>query len=270
VANMEKDLALQPMAFRAKSLVRFFWTVEKRHSTCQNTVEPDTLLEGFVEELVNDTDNLEQLVSDAMLVSGFYSFLFFFSGQAREDLHKSDQRWTQRTDQLGQKVQDLSKSVDELRAEVALMRDTVQLDLTEKLKHVGDLAAEARSEMMQGQLRDIHQHSEVQALSGSLRKVLHEVQEDVQRLDGESNELSQLQKQLDMRTEVGANELAQVRRGLKDQEKLVQRIFASFDVRAEVKSQGTELHELRRGLAEHEKSMLRLFTNGTASERKAT
>ena len=75
---------------------------------------------------------------------------------------------------------------------------------------------------------------------------------------------------MDMRTEVGANELAQVRRGLKDQEKLVQRIFASFDVRAEVKSQGTELHELRRGLAEHEKSMLRLFTNGTASERKAT
>ena len=38
---------------------------------------------------------------------------------------------------------------------------------------------------------------------------MHEVQEDVQRLDGESNELIQLQKQLDMRTEVGANELAQ-------------------------------------------------------------
>ena len=274
VADMEKDLALQPMAFRAKSLVRAFWNLEKLLSTSQNTVVPDTLLdtllEGFVEERVADTDLQAQLVLDALLVSGVFSFLVFFHERAREDLHKSDQRWAQRTDQLGQKVQDLSKSVDELRAEVALMRDTVQLDLTEKLKHVADLAAEARSEMMQGQLRDFHQHSEVQALSGSLRKVLHEVQEDVQRIDGETNELSQLQKQLDMRTEVGANEHAQVRRGLKDQEKLVQRIFASFDVRAEVKSQGTELHELRCGLAEHEKSMLRLFTNGTASERKAT
>ena len=255
-----------------------FWNLEKCLSTSQNTVVRDTLLDTLHTLLeAHLSENSSRILtiynnwfSDAVLVSGVYSFLVFFRERAREDLHKSDQRWTQRTDQLGQKVQDLSKSVDELRAEVALMRDTVQLDLTEKLKHVGDLAAEARSEMMQGQLRDIHQHSEVQALSGSLRKVLHEVQEDVQRLDGESNELSQLQKQLDMRTEVGANELAQVRRGLKDQEKLVQRIFASFDVRAEVKSQGTELHELRRGLAEHEKSMLRLFTNGTASERKAT
>ena len=197
-------------------------------------------------------------------------FFVFVSGRAREELHKSDQRWTQRTDELRQQVQELSKSVDELRAEVAVLRDTVQLDLTEKLQPVGDLAAEARSEMMQGQLRDDQQHSEVQAFSGSLRAVLHEVQDNVQRLGGESNELSQLQKQLDMRTEVGANELAQVGRGLKEREKLVQRIFASFDVRAEVKSQGTALHELRRGLAEHEKSMLRLFTNGTASERKAT
>ena len=156
VANMEKDLALQPMAIRAQLLVRMFWNVEKRLSTSQNT-----LRQGFVEELVADTDNLEQLVLDAVFVSVVFSFLVFVSGRVREDLYKSDQRWTQRTDELGQKVQDLSKSVDELRAEVALLRDTVQLDISEKLKHVRDLAAEARSEMMQGQLRDFHQHFEV-------------------------------------------------------------------------------------------------------------
>ena len=73
-----------------------------------------------------------------------------------------------------------------------------------------------------------------------------------------------------MRTEGAADELAQVRRGLKNQEKLVQKVVTSFDVRAEVKCHGTELHELRRELSEHEKSMLRLFNNETASERKAT
>merc|ERR1712136_453072 len=156
---------------------------------------------------------------------------------------------------------------DELRAEVTLLRDTVQPDLTEKLRPVQDLAAELQSESMQAKLRD-EQHSEVQALLGSLRTVAHEVQENVQRLDGESNELSQLQKKLDMRTEGAADEVAQVRRRLKDQEKLVQRVVTSLDVRAEVKSQGTELHELRRQLAEHEKSLLRLFTNETASGRK--
>ena len=138
-----------------------------------------------------------------------------------------------------------------------------------------DSEAEVQNELKEAQLRDEQQHSEVQALSGSPRRVVHDVvQVDVQRLDAESNELSQRQKQLHMRTEVAADDLAQVRQGLKNQEKLVQKVVTSFEVRAEVraevKCQGTQLHELRRELAEYEKSMQRLFNSEMASERKAT
>ena len=55
-----------------------------------------------------------------------------------------------------------------------------------------------------------------------------------------------------------------------EQEKLLQRVFTTFDVRAEVKSHETKLQEIRRGLEENEKLMLRLFASETASERKAT
>ena len=69
--------------------------------------------------------------------------------------------------------------MNDLRAEVALLRDTVHQGLTEKLKTIADSEAEVQSELREAQLRDEQQHSEVQALSESLRRVVHEVQKDV-------------------------------------------------------------------------------------------
>mmetsp|Transcript_58 Transcript_58/g.168 ORF Transcript_58/g.168 Transcript_58/m.168 type:complete len:394 (-) Transcript_58:248-1429(-) len=156
---------------------------------------------------------------------------------------------TESQQKQGQLQMDVSRSWEQL----------VELELEEELRNVA----------RQCELSD-EQHSEVQALSRSLRCVARDLQEEVQRLDGESKELSQLQS--DMRTEVAADreELSQVRRGLKDQEKLLQKVFTTFDVRAEVKSHETKLQEIRRGLEENEKLLLRLFANETASERKAT
>merc|ERR1712136_240333 len=44
-----------------------------------------------------------------------------------------------------------------------------------------------------------------------------------------------------------------------------QKVLTSYDVRAEVKSHQAELTEVRRGLKEHEKLMQRLFANETTS-----
>ena len=229
---MEKDLALQPMAANGIQSGIFGAHVLECGKASQYFSKysgAGHIAGAFVKELVADADSMptavqDQKVLDAVSADGVYFFWFLSVYGPGKICTSRISGGLSAQMSFGSKYRNLSKSVDELRAEVAVLRDTVQLDLTEKLQPVGDLAAEARSEMMQGQLLDFHQHSEVQALSGSLRNVVHEEQEDVQRLGGESSELIQLQKQLDMRTEVGANELAQVGRGLKDQEKLVQRI----------------------------------------------
>jgi len=162
--------------------------------------------------------------------------------------------------------------VSEMDTESQEKQWQLQMDVSRSWEQLeeSERAAELRNVARQCELRD-EQHSEVQALSRSLCCVVRNLQEEVQRLDGESKELSQLQKQSDMRTEVAADreELAQVRRGLMEQEKLLQRVFTTFDVRAEVKSHETKLQEIRRGLEENEKLMLRLFASETASERKA-
>jgi len=106
-----------------------------------------------------------------------------------------------------------------------------------------------------------------EASSRSLQLDVIGLQDEVQRLHGENQDLSKFQKLSDMRTEVTADreELVEVRRGLREQEKLVQKVLTNYDVRAEVKSHQAELTEVRRGLKEHEKLMQRLFANETTS-----
>ena len=140
------------------------WSLEHPDPSAEALNAEQLLRQGMWNTLLGDLDdpigafmNGGRSIVLHTLAAAFCSFLASVSRQSRADLHKSDQRCTQRADELRQQAQDLSTSVDDLHAP---------------------------------------------------RRVVHDVvQEDFQRLDAESNELSQWQKQLHMRTEVAADDL---------------------------------------------------------------
>jgi len=172
----------------------------------------------------------------------------------------------------------LRSDLSELRVDVGESQSE-SLGMRLEVRSLAEQSAKLRGEMCEvatlEELRECRQlgstmHEQLvsaEASSRSLQVDVSGLQDEVQRLHGETQDLSEFQKQSDMRTEVTADraELVEVRRGLREQEKLVQKVLTSYDVRAEVKSHQAELTEVRRGLKEHEKLMQRLFANETTS-----
>ena len=139
VGRWEKGPSIlrRPLEKRADQMECLFnricWSLEHPDASAEALHAEQLLRQGMWNTLLGDLDDPIGAFTNGgrstvlhTLAAAFCSFWASVSRQSRADLHKSDQRWTQRADELRQQAQDLSTSVDDLRAEVALLRDTVQ------------------------------------------------------------------------------------------------------------------------------------------------